>query len=110
LSDDGDREPFKPLVDDLVRSDPFFVPADYDDYLACQARVGEAWRGAERWTRMSILNTARSFAFSSDRPVREYCERICHTAPVPVTLRDPAEARRSISDAAPDTRTTSARP
>jgi starch phosphorylase len=106
----GDRELFKPLVENLVRYDPFLVLADYDDYLACQARVGEAWRDAERWTRMSILNTARSFSFSSDRAVREYCERIWHTAPVPVTLREPAGRRHPIFDAAPDTRNTSTRP
>ena len=83
----GDRELFRPLVDDLRRSDPFLVLADYDDYVACQERVADAWRDATRWARMSILNTARSCRFSSDRAIREYCERIWHTAPVPVTLR-----------------------
>jgi len=62
------------------------VLADYAAYVACQARVGEAWRDPERWTRMSILNTARSGKFSSDRAVREYCEEIWNVPAVRVAL------------------------
>ena len=78
----GDQELFRPLVENLQQSDPFLVLADYADYVACQERVEGAWRDQERWTRMSILNTARSGKFSSDRSIGEYCERIWETRPV----------------------------
>jgi glycogen phosphorylase len=72
----GDRSVFRPLVDNLMYSDPFLVLADYGDYVSCQERVSEVWKDQNRWTRMSILNTARSGKFSSDRAIGEYCGRV----------------------------------
>ena len=82
----GDRELFRPLTDQLRTSDPFLVLADYADYLACQERVNAAWQDEERWTRLSILNTARAGKFSSDRAVREYCDDIWSAKPVRIAL------------------------
>ena len=72
----GDRKLFRPLVDSLLEHDPYLVLADFRDYLDAQARVEEAWQDQDRWTRMSILTTARMGKFSSDRSIREYCEQI----------------------------------
>ena len=82
----GDRNVFQPLVENLLRSDPFLVLADYADYVACQERVSAAWTDPKRWDRMSILNTARSAKFSSDRAIREYCDRIWAAKAVPIAL------------------------
>jgi starch phosphorylase len=54
--------------------------------VKCQEQVSAAYADTERWTRMSILNVARMGKFSSDRSVREYCERIWRVQPVKVTL------------------------
>jgi starch phosphorylase len=81
----GDREVFRPLTDNLRHSDPFLVLADYAGYVACQDRVDTVWQDQERWTRMSILNTARGGKFSSDRAICEYSERIWHAHPVRIT-------------------------
>jgi starch phosphorylase len=81
----GDTAVFRPLVDNLRFDDPFLVLADYASYVECQERVSAAWQDAAEWTRMSILNTARSGKFSSDRAIREYCEEIWNV--VPVTVR-----------------------
>jgi starch phosphorylase len=48
--------------------------------------VSVAWRDPERWTRMSIRNTARSGKFSSDRALREYCDETWNVPAVRVAL------------------------
>jgi starch phosphorylase len=80
----GDSEVFRPVVDNLTRSDPFLVLADFAAYAACQEEVDTAWQDTDGWTRKSILNTARSGKFSSDRAIAEYCEEIWNVAPVTV--------------------------
>ena len=62
------------------------VLADYADYVACQEQVSAAWQDADNWMRMSILNTARSAKFSSDRAIAEYCQEIWNVQPVTVKL------------------------
>src|SRR5262245_21287125 len=80
----GDTEVFRPLIDNLRYDDPFLVLADYARYVECQGRVSATWRDPAAWTRMSILNTARSGKFSSDRAITEYCDDIWNVLPVTV--------------------------
>jgi len=82
----GDTEVFRPLVDNLRYDDPFLVLADYVSYIECQDRVSAAWQDTSAWTRMSILNTARSGKFSSDRAIEEYCDDIWNVLPVTVKV------------------------
>lgn len=82
----GESEVFRPIVDNLTQSDPFLVLADYAAYIACQEQVSVAWQDKDNWTRMSILNTARSGKFSSDRAISEYCDDIWNIQPVTVKL------------------------
>ena len=82
---DGDTEVFRPLVDNLRYDDPFLVLADYAAYVSCQQQVSAAWQDTAAWTRMSILNTARSGKFSSGRAITEYCDDIWNVWPVTVT-------------------------
>jgi len=82
----GDTEVFRPLVDNLRHDDPFLVLADYASYVECQEQVSAVWRDIPSWTRMSILNTARSGKFSSDRSIAEYCDDIWNVLPVTVKV------------------------
>jgi len=82
----GDTNVFGPMLDGLIHHDPYMLLPDFDSYVACQQRVDEAYRDPERWTRMSILNTARSGMFSSDRSIDEYAARIWNVKPVSVEL------------------------
>jgi starch phosphorylase len=58
------------------------VFADFAAYRDCQRTVAADYRDRERWTRMSILNSARTGKFSSDRTIREYCRDIWRVEPV----------------------------
>ena len=60
--------------------------ADYESYIEKQDEIGLLFQDQKRWTRMSILNTARMGKFSSDRAIREYCDNIWRVQPNPVDL------------------------
>ena len=72
----GDRDLFAPLVNDLLNEDRYMLLADYASYVDCQTEVNNQYGNVPGWTRMSILNAARSGHFSSDRAIREYQEGI----------------------------------
>ncbi|MEZ3160916.1 glycogen/starch/alpha-glucan phosphorylase [Microbacterium sp. BWT-B31] len=78
----GDKTVFEPIVSNLLNDDRFMVLADYTSYIAAQARVDEAYADQDGWTRMSILNVARTGFFSSDRSIRDYIDRIWHAQPL----------------------------
>ncbi len=82
----GDKELFKPLLNSLTGLDPFFVMADFDDYLNTQDIVSKAWNDKKKWNKMALLNTARSGYFSSDRAIKEYCDSIWKVVPMPVDI------------------------
>ncbi len=82
----GDVELFRPLVDNLLLHDPYLVLADFRSYVDCQHEAGLAYADRERWSKMSILNTARSGKFSSDRTIREYAEQIWRAKAVPIKM------------------------
>ena len=82
----GDGELFRPLIDNLTGNDPFFVMADFADYLRAQDAVSLAWTDRHHWNRMSVLNSARSGFFSSDRSIRDYCRDIWKVEPMPVEI------------------------
>ena len=88
----GDRDAFEPVISSILNRDEYLVLADYRSYIDCHDRaVRRAWTDEDQWTRMSILNTARSGYFSSDRTVRDYCRDIWHAEPVPVSPYVPAD-------------------
>ncbi|VAX01947.1 Glycogen phosphorylase [hydrothermal vent metagenome] len=75
---------FDPIIS-AIRSpfDPWLVAADFSSFVAAQQQAAEAYRDEERWIRMSILNTAASGKFSTDRTMQEYNADIWKLKPVP---------------------------
>ena len=52
--------------------DPWMVAADFRTYIDAQKVAAEAFSDKKRWLKMSILNTACSGRFSTDRTMMEY--------------------------------------
>ena len=82
----GDVTLFRPIVDSLLNWDPYLLLADFQSYRDCQEKVGRVYEDARQWTRMSILNVARSGRFSSDRTIAEYASEIWQVPRVPIRL------------------------
>ena len=66
--------------------------ADYQSYVDCQKQVSQAYRDYDNWTRMSILNTARTGKFSSDRTIEQYCREVWKVEPVEIQLTEYVQA------------------
>jgi len=74
------------LVNGLLTQDPYLLCADFDAYVACQDRAAKAYVDQEAWSRMAIMNIAKSGKFSSDRTILEYAREIWGVEPVRVVL------------------------
>ena len=64
---------FDPVIHSIYDShDAWMTAADFRSYIDAQQRVSLAYKDSQNWARMSILNTAASGRFSSDRTISEY--------------------------------------
>jgi len=85
----GHFNQFEPGLFDLILDsllspqDPWLTAADFRGFVDAQQRVASAYRDSERWTRMSILNTAHSGKFSTDRTMLDYNREIWRLSPIP---------------------------
>jgi starch phosphorylase len=74
---------FKPIIDNLLHcGDKYLLLADYASYIACQAKVEEAYGDQTLWVKKSILNVANMGKFSSDRTIAQYAKEIWNVKPV----------------------------
>ncbi|MCW9024025.1 MAG: glycogen/starch/alpha-glucan phosphorylase [Gammaproteobacteria bacterium] len=74
----GHFNQFEPgLFDSIIHSitsphDPWLTAADFHSFVEAQRQAADAYANQERWTKMSIFNTAASGKFSTDRTMHEY--------------------------------------
>ncbi|HEY9051104.1 MAG TPA: glycogen/starch/alpha-glucan phosphorylase [Gammaproteobacteria bacterium] len=68
---------FDPIIWSInSASDPWLTAADFRSFIDAQERVAQAYQDKDRWLRMSILNTAHSGKFSTDRTMLQYNQDI----------------------------------
>jgi starch phosphorylase len=69
---------FEPgIFDNIVNAftsphDPWMTVADFRSYIDAQHEAGLAYQDKSRWLEMSIINSATSGKFSTDRTMEEY--------------------------------------
>jgi starch phosphorylase len=81
------------IFDDILAAltewgDYWMVVADFRSYVDAQEQAAKAYRDQDWWTRASIINSACSGKFSTDRTMRQYNEDIWHLEPVPTGFQD----------------------
>ena len=86
----GHFNQFEPnIFDDVINSiksgnDQWKTLADFRSFIDAQRQVEIAYQDQDRWTKMSILNTAASGKFSTDRTITDYNDDIWKLTPVQI--------------------------
>lgn len=62
--------------------DQWLTIADFRSYIDAQRQVNQTYVDQATWDRMSILNTAKSGWFSSDRTIQQYADEIWKAKPL----------------------------
>ncbi len=82
LLESGRFNPHEPGIFDVLthglrsNQDSWLTIADFRSYIDAQQRVNEAYKDQDNWNRMSIINSASSGWFSSDRTIQQYADEI----------------------------------
>ena len=80
---------FDPILQAITSpDDPWMTTVDFRSYVDAQQQVSKAYKDQQQWTRMSILNTAASGRFSSDRTIAEYNREIWKLESLPPATRE----------------------
>ena len=73
---------FKPIFDELLNRDYFFVLADLEAFNNAMKEAEKAYLKQDEWAKKAIYNVAKVGYFSSDRAVAEYADKIWHVKSV----------------------------
>ncbi|MGM9969579.1 MAG: glycogen/starch/alpha-glucan phosphorylase [Anaeroplasma sp.] len=77
-----DPNEFVEIRNTLLYKDNYFVLKDLDSYIKAQEKINELYKDQKKWLHMSIVNTAKSGFFTTDRTMRQYNEDIWHVEPI----------------------------
>jgi len=90
LLETGHFNQFEPgIFNDIINSikspsDPWMTLADFQSYIEVQEQAAQAYQNRSNWLRMSIVNSARSGIFSTDRTMQEYNDDIWKLEPITI--------------------------
>mmetsp|Transcript_13763 Transcript_13763/g.28238 ORF Transcript_13763/g.28238 Transcript_13763/m.28238 type:complete len:880 (-) Transcript_13763:992-3631(-) len=76
-------------------NDYYLVTRDFGSYMEAHDRVDKAFLDKTGWIKKTIQSVARMGKFSSDRTIKDYCDRIWKTEAAPfvpssITYKDPS--------------------
>jgi len=80
----GSPDIFIPLLNTIKGDDFYLLRYDFAGYIEAQEKVDEFYLKPDEWVRMSVLNTAGSGLFSSDRSIKQYASEIWKVEPCPI--------------------------
>jgi starch phosphorylase len=63
-------------------ADPFMCLADFDSYVFTYEKAIKDYLDRESFSRMSLMNTAKSGVFASDNSINKYASEIWHMTPI----------------------------
>ena len=73
----GDLTEMKPMLNALIEGKDYYCLCwDFKSYMKAQGLVDESYKDKAKWNKMSILSTARTWKFSTDRTIKEYAEKV----------------------------------
>ena len=78
---------FSHIAEYLINSnygvaDPFMCLADFESYMQVYKGALVDFENTEKWSRMSLINTAKSGVFASDNSINKYASDIWHISPI----------------------------
>ncbi len=79
-----DQNEFVDIRNNLIYSDNYFILKDFDSYVKAQEEINELYKDQQKWLHMSIVNTAKSGFFTTDRTMKQYNEDIWHVEPLKI--------------------------
>ncbi|NDT13970.1 glycogen/starch/alpha-glucan phosphorylase, partial [Francisella tularensis subsp. holarctica] len=68
----GDKNKLTRLFNELINKDWFMTLIDFVEYIKVKDKMLRDYENREDWLRMSLVNTAKSGFFSSDRTIGQY--------------------------------------
>lgn len=71
------RDEFRTVFEELMnKNDEYFLLADFDAYIRAQGKINDLYQDRSKWSKMCLVNIAKSGHFSSDRTIEEYAQDI----------------------------------